>query len=70
MSRAASEPLRTVTEEERKQLQRVSRVSSETRIRHQRAVALLAVSEGKSLSEAAHLVGWKGHDPVVLRCTV
>ncbi len=64
MSRSASEPLRALTEEERKELQRVSRASSETRIRHQRAVTLLAVSEGKSLSEAARLVGWKGHDPV------
>lgn len=64
MSRSASEPLRQVTEEERKELQRVSRASSERRIRHQRAVALLAVLEGKSLSEAARLVGWKGHDPV------
>jgi transposase len=53
-----------LTEEERKELQRVSRASSETRIRHQRAVALLAVAEGKSLSEAARLVGWKSHDPV------
>lgn len=64
MSRSASEPLRAVTEEERKELQKVSRASSETRIRSQRAVALLAVSEGKSLSEAARLVGWRGHDPV------
>src|SRR6266700_5026056 len=64
MSRLASEPVRQLTEKEQKELQRVSRASSETRIRHQRAIALLAVSEGKSLSEAARLVGWKGHDPV------
>ena len=64
MSRSASEPLRPFTEEERKELQRVSRASSERRIRHQRAVALLAVAEGKSLSEAARLVGWNSHDPV------
>ena len=64
MSRSASEPLRVLTEEERKELHRVSRASSEPRIRHQRAVALLAVAEGKSLSEAARLVGWKSHDPV------
>src|ERR1700726_642859 len=64
MSRVASEPLRLLTEEEQKELQRMSRASSETRIHHQRAVALLAVAEGKSLSEAARLVGWKGHDPV------
>lgn len=64
MSRSAAEPLRPLTEEERKELQRVSRASSERRIRHQRAIALLAVAQGNSLSEAARLVGWKGHDPV------
>lgn len=64
MSRSASEPLRALTASERKELQRVSRASSERRLRHQRAVALLAVSEGKSLSEAARLVGWKSHEPV------
>jgi transposase len=64
MSRSASEPLRPLTDEERKELQRVSRASSESRIRHQRAVALLAVAQGNSLSEAAHLVGWKNHEPV------
>ena len=62
MSRSASEPLRALTEEEQKALQRVSRASSETRIRHQRAVALLAVAEGKSLSEAARLAGCNSHD--------
>lgn len=64
MSRSVSEPLRSLTEEERKELQRVSRASSERRIRHQRAVAVLAVAQGNSLSEAARLVGWKSHDPV------
>src|SRR5260221_12557630 len=64
MSRLASEPLRLLTGEETKELQRVSRASSEARIRHQRAVALLAVSQGKSLSEAARQAGWKSHDPV------
>jgi transposase len=53
-----------LTDSERKGLQQVTRASSERRIRHQRATALLAVSEGKSLSEAARLVGWKTHDPV------
>jgi transposase len=64
MSRSAAEPLRPLTEEESKDLQRVSRASSESHIRHQRAVALLAVAEGNSLSEVARLVGWKSHDPV------
>jgi transposase len=63
MSRSASEPLRPLTEEERKELQRVSRASSESRIRHQRAGALLAVAQRNSLGEAARLVGWKSHDP-------
>jgi transposase len=53
-----------LTEEESKELPRVSRASREPRIRHQRAVALLAVAEGKRLSEAARLAGWKNHDPV------
>lgn len=64
MSRRASLPLRPFTEEEAQKLQHVSRASSEPHLRHQRAVALLAVAEGKSLSEAARLVGWKSHDPV------
>ena len=42
----------------------MSRASKEPRIRHQRAIALRAVAEGKSLSEAGRLVGWKSHDPV------
>lgn len=64
MSRSASEPLRPLTEEERKEVQRVSRASRERRIRHQRAVVLLAVAQGSSLSAAARLVGWKSPDPV------
>ena len=56
MSRSASEPLRALSEEEQQELQKVSRATSEAHIRHQRARALLAVSEGKSLSEAARLV--------------
>lgn len=64
MPRSVSEPLRALSEEEHKELQKVSRATSEAHIRHQRARALLAVSEGKSLSEAARLVGWKSHEPV------
>lgn len=64
MSRSAAEPLRPLTNEERKELQRVSHASHESRIHHQRAVAVLAVAQGNSLSEAARQAGWKGHDPV------
>lgn len=64
MSRSAAEPLRPMSEEERKELQHVGRASSERRIRHQRAVARLSVAQGHSLSEAARLVGWKRHESV------
>ena len=48
MSRSASEPLRALSEEEQQELQKVSRATSEAHIRHQRARALLAVSEGRA----------------------
>jgi transposase len=64
MSQPIAHPLRPLTELERQELQRVSRAPSETVIRHQRAVALLAVADGKRLIEAAHAAGWKVHDTV------
>src|SRR6266480_1552283 len=64
MSQPIAQPLRPLTELERQELQRVSRAPSETVIRHQRAVALLAVADGKRLIEAAHAAGWKVHDTV------
>ncbi len=64
MSRSASQPLRFFSEEEKNVLQQISRATSQARNHHQRAIALLAVAEGKSLSEAARLAGWKSHDPV------
>jgi transposase len=64
MSGSASQPLRSSSEEEKKVLHRISHAPSQARNHHQRAIALLAVAEGKSLSEAALLAGWKSHDPV------
>ncbi|GHO78983.1 hypothetical protein KSD_67540 [Ktedonobacter sp. SOSP1-85] len=64
MSRPVAQPLRLFTERERQELQRVSRAPSETVIRHQRAIALLAVADGRSLTEAAKEAGWKVHDTV------
>jgi transposase len=64
MSQPIAQPPRPLTELERQELQRVSRAPSETVIRHQRAVALLAVADGKRLIEAAHVAGWKVHDTV------
>jgi transposase len=64
MSRLVAQPLRPLTEPECQELERVSRAASEAMNRHQRAVALLAVAEGKSLIEAARAAGWKVHDTV------
>jgi transposase len=64
MSRPLAQPLRLFTERERQELQRVSRAPSETVIRHQRAIALLAVADGMTLSEAARAAGWRVHDTV------
>src|SRR5690349_3376412 len=64
MSHPIPQPLRPFTVAERQELQRVSRAPSETVIRHQRAVALLAVADGKRLIEAAHAAGWQVHDTV------
>src|SRR5258708_23416695 len=62
MSRPIAQSLRPLTERERRELQRVSRAPSETVIRHQRAIALLAVADGMSLIEAAKAAGWRVHD--------
>jgi transposase len=64
MSHPIAQPLRPLTEPEREVLQRVSRAPSETVSRHQRAIALLAVVDGVSLSEAARAAGWHVHDTV------
>jgi transposase len=64
MSRPIAQPLRPLTPLEYQELQRVSRAPSETVSRHQRAIALLAVADGKSLIEAARAAGWRVHDTV------
>jgi transposase len=64
MPHPVAESLRPLTPEERGKLQRVKRASSELLLRHQRAVALLAVAEGMSRSEAARQAGWRSFDPM------
>ena len=64
MSHTVAQPLRPLTEFERGELERVSRAPSERVNRHQRAVALLAVDAGKTLTDAAKEAGWKVHDTV------
>src|SRR5260370_14920053 len=59
MSHPIIHPLRPLTDTERSELTRVSHAPSERQSRHQRAVALLSVEAGKTLTDAAKEAGWK-----------
>ena len=62
MSRQKRDPLRKLSEEERKWLERISRSQSEPASHVIRAKQLLAVADGHSYTEAAHLAGIKSGD--------
>jgi transposase len=64
MTRRKKEPLRMLTEEEQTWLERISRSQSEPASHVARAKAILAVAEGKSYTQAAHLAGRKSGDGV------
>jgi len=64
MSHPLAQPLRVLTGEERTELVRVKRASHEPVSRHRRAVALLAVSEGSSVIDAAKSAGWRAYETV------
>jgi len=64
MTRRKNEPLRTLTEEEHKWLERISRSHSEPASHVARAKEILAVSEGKSYTQAAQVAGRKSGDAV------
>jgi transposase len=64
MSRRKKEPLRTLTEEERSWLERISRSQSEPASHVARAKQILGVANGCSYQEAAHLSGRKSGDAV------
>jgi transposase len=64
MTRRKKEQLRTLTEEEREWLERISRSHSEPAAHVARAKEILAVAAGKSYTQAAHLVGRKCGDAV------
>jgi transposase len=64
MTRRQKDPLRALTEEERKLLIRVSRSHAEPAAHVARAKALLAVAEGKSYTEAAKAAGRRSGDAV------
>src|SRR5437660_12068162 len=59
MSHPIIQPLRPLTGTERSELTRVSHAPSERHSRHQRAVALLSVEAGTTLTDAAQVAGWK-----------
>jgi transposase len=64
MTGRKKDPLRTLTEEERKWLERISRSRSEPASHVVRAKEILAVAGGSSYTEAAQQAGRKCGDPV------
>jgi len=64
MSRRKKEPLRTLTEEERNWLERISRSQSEPASHVARAKQILGVANGHSYQDAALLSGRKSGDAV------
>lgn len=64
MSRRKKDPLRPLTDDERRALERVSRAQSAPTVQVIRARLLLAVADGMSYIEAAHSVGRRSNDAV------
>jgi len=64
MSRRQKDPLRELSQEERQELERISRSGRESAAQVARAKALLAVAEGHSYTKAAQLAGRKSNDAV------
>jgi transposase len=64
MTGRKKDPLRKLTEEERKWLKRISRSHSEPASHVLRAKEILAVADGCNYTQAAERVGWKCGDPV------
>lgn len=64
MSRVRKDPLRSLRDDEREVLEKVSRAGSERVDRAKRAKALLAVADGKSYVDAAEDAGYGLNDSV------
>jgi transposase len=64
MTRRQKHPLRDVTTEERQELERIARATSESASRVARAKALLAIAQGQSYSAAAQACGRRSGDAV------
>src|SRR5690349_14191019 len=64
MSHPISQSLRPLADAERRELVRISHAPSERLSRSQRAVALLALEAGKTLTDVAKAAGWKAQKTV------
>jgi transposase len=64
MAHPQKHPLRTLSEQEERELHRMTKATSERLDVIHRATALLAVASGESLTESAHQVGLKSGDGV------
>lgn len=64
MSRRRKDPLRSLTDDERRELAQVSRSRTAPAVRVARAVALLAVADGSDYQQAARAAGRKSGDAV------
>lgn len=64
MTRRQNHPLRPFSAEERQELERISRATSESATRVARAKALLAVAEGRSYTAAAQACGRRSGDAI------
>ena len=64
MTRRQKDPLRTLTDQERHELERLSRARAEPAALVARASALLAVADGQSFTEAARTAGRRSGDAV------
>lgn len=64
MTRRQKHPLRALSAEERQELERIARATSEAASRVARAKALLAVSQGYSYTAAAQASGRRSGDAV------
>src|SRR5947209_19768644 len=64
MSRRRKDPLRVLTDDERRELTHLSRSRSEPAVRVARAVMLLAVADGSDYQQAARTAGRRSGDAV------
>jgi transposase len=64
MAQPQKEPLRALSEQEKRELQRIVKATSERLDVGRRAQALLAVAAGKAFTQAAHEAGLKSSDGV------